>query len=63
MERYPVLIEMSGQSITQLVKTADEIIVDEVRGKKVTLKIRWYDVKGTRKSEKFSLAEKDRIEF
>ncbi len=56
-------IEMSGRSITELVKTADDITIDEVRGKKVTLKIRWYDVKGTRKSEKFSLTEKDKIEF
>ncbi|MGI0060891.1 MAG: hypothetical protein ACREBA_00390 [Nitrosotalea sp.] len=63
MKKCSVQNEMSGRSITQLVKTADEIIVDEVRGKQVTLKIRWYDIKGARKSEKFSLAEKDRIEF
>ncbi|MDE1766783.1 MAG: hypothetical protein KGI27_11010 [Thaumarchaeota archaeon] len=54
---------MSGRSIAQLVRTADDITIDEIRGKKVTLKIRWYDIKGTRKSEKFSLTEKDRIEF
>ena len=54
---------MSGRSIPQLVRTADDITIDEIQGKKVTLKIRWYDVKGTRKSEKFSFTEKDRIEF
>jgi uncharacterized protein YoxC len=51
------------QELRELVKKANKITIDEVNGKKVTLKISWYDVKGASKSKKFLLAEKDKIEF
>jgi hypothetical protein len=54
---------MSNQTLMELVKIADKITVDEIKGKKVTLKISWFDVKGVRKTRKFLLNEKDNIEF
>lgn len=51
------------QELRELVKKADKITIDEVKGKKVTLKISWFDVKGAKKSKKFLLVEKDKIEF
>lgn len=51
------------QTISELVKLADKIIIDEIKGKKVTVKISWFDLKGVRKSKKFLLSEKDKIEF
>lgn len=54
---------MPNQTLSELVKTADKITIDEVKGKKVTLKISWFDLKGVRKSKKFLLNEKDKIEF
>jgi hypothetical protein len=54
---------MANQTISELVKLADKIVIDEVNGKKVTLKISWFDLKGTRKSKKFLLSEKEKIEF
>ena len=51
------------QKLRELVKRADKITINKVKGKKVTLKIRWYDVKGASKSKKFLLVEKDKIEF
>jgi hypothetical protein len=54
---------MSNQTLMELVKIADKITVDEIKGKKVTLKISWFDVKGVRKTRKFVLNEKDNIEF
>ncbi len=57
------MTKMANQSITEVVKLADKIVVDQVKGKKVTLKISWFDLKGARKSKKFLLAEKDKIEF
>lgn len=55
--------KMSNQTLMELVKIADKITVDEIKGKKVTLKISWFDVKGARKTKKFLLNEKDNIEF
>ncbi|MGB6463959.1 MAG: hypothetical protein WBF38_07030 [Nitrosotalea sp.] len=54
---------MVNQTISELVKMADKIVIDEVKGEKVTLKISWFDLKGTRKSKKFLLTEKEKIEF
>ena len=54
---------MSNQTIGELVKIADKITIDEIKGKKVMLKISWFDLKGVRKSKKFLLTEKDKIEF
>ncbi len=54
---------MSNQTLSELVKTADKITIDEIKGKKVTLKVSWFDLKGVRKSKKFLLTEKDKIEF
>ena len=54
---------MSNQTLGELVKTADQITIDEVKGKKVVLKISWFDLKGVKKSKKFLLTEKDKIEF
>ncbi len=54
---------MSNQTLSELVKTADKITIDEIKGKKVTLKISWFDLKGVSKSKKFLLNEKDKIEF
>ena len=54
---------MANQPINELVKMADKIVIDEVRGKQVTLKISWFDLKGARKSKKFMLTEKEKIEF
>lgn len=54
---------MSNQTLSELVKIADTITIDGIRGKKVTLKISWFDVKGARKTKKFLLNEKDNIEF
>lgn len=54
---------MANQTINELVKVADKISVDEIKGKKVTLKITWFDLKGAKKSKKFTLSEKDKIEF
>ncbi len=54
---------MSNQTLGELVKTADRITIDEVKGKKVVLKISWFDLKGVKKSKKFLLTEKDKIEF
>ena len=51
------------QELRELVKRADKIQIDEVKGKKVTLKISWFNVKGAKKSKKFLLVEKDKIEF
>ena len=51
------------QELRELVKRADKIQIDEVNGKKVTLKIRWFNVKGAKKSKKFLLVEKGKIEF
>ena len=55
--------KMSNQTLTELVKMADKIVIDEVKGKQVTLKISWFDLKGARKSKKFLLSEKEKIEF
>lgn len=55
--------KMSHQTLGELVKTADKITIDEVKGKKVILKISWFDLKGSRKTKKFLLNEKDKIEF
>ena len=54
---------MSNQTLSELVKTADKITIDEIKGKKVILKISWFDVKGAKKTKKFLLNEKDKIEF
>ncbi|MDE1726957.1 MAG: hypothetical protein KGH89_06785 [Thaumarchaeota archaeon] len=54
---------MVNQTISELVKMADRIVIDQVKGKKVTLKISWFDLKGARKSKKFLLEEKEKIEF
>ncbi|MDE1868250.1 MAG: hypothetical protein KGI08_11160 [Thaumarchaeota archaeon] len=54
---------MVNQTISELVKMADKIVIDQVKGKKVTLKISWFDLKGARKSKKFLLEEKEKIEF
>jgi len=54
---------MTNQTLSQLVKAADKIVIDEIKGKSVTLKISWFDLKGTRKSKKFLLSEKEKIEF
>jgi hypothetical protein len=54
---------MINQTLSELVKIADTVSVDEVKGKKVTLKISWFDLKGERKTKKFLLNEKDEIEF
>lgn len=54
---------MSNQTLSELVKTADKITIDEIKGKKVTLKISWFDLKVVKKSKKFLLSEKDKIEF
>lgn len=54
---------MLNQTLSELVKTADKITIDEIKGKKVTLKISWFDLKGVKKSKKFLLTEKDKIEF
>jgi hypothetical protein len=54
---------MSNQTLGELVKIADKITIDEIKGKKVTMKISWFDLKGVRKSKKFLLTEKDKIEF
>ena len=55
--------KMSNQTLSELVKTADKITIDEIKGKKVILKISWFDVKGAKKTKKFLLNEKDKIEF
>jgi hypothetical protein len=55
--------KMASQTLSELVKTADKITIDQIKGKKVTLKISWFDLKGVRKSKKFLLNEKDNIEF
>ena len=55
--------KMSNQTLSELVKTADQISIDEIKGKKVVLKVSWFDVKGVKKSKKFLLTEKDKIEF
>ena len=55
--------KMSNQTLGELVKIADKITIDEIKGKKVMLKISWFDLKGVRKSKKFLLTEKDKIEF
>lgn len=54
---------MANQTINELVKMADKIVIDEIKGKQVTLKISWFDLKGTKKSKKFLLSEKEKIEF
>ncbi|MDE1762947.1 MAG: hypothetical protein KGH88_01705 [Thaumarchaeota archaeon] len=54
---------MANQTLSELVKLADKIVIDQVKGKKVTLKISWFDLKGARKSKKFLLNEKEKIEF
>jgi hypothetical protein len=55
--------KMMIQTLSELVKTADTITIEEVKGKKVTLKVSWFDLKGVRKTKKFSFNEKDEIEF
>ena len=52
-----------SQTLSELVKTADAITIEEIKGKKVTLKVSWFDLKGVRKTKKFVLNEKDEIEF
>ena len=54
---------MSNQTLGELVKIADKITIDEIKGKKVTMKKSWFDLKGVRKSKKFILTEKDKIEI
>ena len=54
---------MPSQTLSELVKTADQITIDEIKGKKVVLKVSWFDVKGVKKTKKFLLTEKDKIEF
>ncbi|MGH9998277.1 MAG: hypothetical protein ACRD90_00220 [Nitrosopumilaceae archaeon] len=51
------------QELRELVKKADKIQIDKIKGKKVTLKISWFNVKGAKKSKKFLFVEKDKIEF
>ena len=46
-----------------LIKKAYDVKVDKVGTKKVSLNIRWLDVKGSMKSEKVTLREGDHIEF
>ena len=55
--------KMMNQTLSELVKTADTITIEEIKGKKVTLKVSWFDLKGVRKTKKFLLTEKDEIEF
>jgi hypothetical protein len=55
--------KMVNQTLSELVKLADTITIDEIKGKKVTLKINWFDLKGVSKSKKFILTEKDKISF
>jgi hypothetical protein len=55
--------KMLNQTLSELVKTADKITIDEIKGKKVTLKVSWFDLKGVSKSKKFLLTEKDKIQF
>ena len=55
--------KVTNQTLGELVKTADKITIDKIKGKKVTLKIIWFDLKGVKKSKKFLLNEKDKIEF
>jgi len=54
---------MINQTHSELVKSADTITIEEIKGKKVTLKVSWFDLKGVRKTKKFVLNEKDEIEF
>lgn len=51
------------QELRELVKRTDKIQIAEVRGKKATLKISWFNVKGAKKSKKFLLVEKNKIEL
>jgi hypothetical protein len=46
-----------------LIKKAYDVKVDKVGTKKVSLNIRWLDVKGAIKSDKVILREGDHIEF
>ena len=47
----------------ELIKKAYDIKVNKVGTKKVSLNIRWLDVKGSMKTDKITLREGDRIEF
>ena len=47
----------------ELIKKAYDVKVDKVGTKKVSLNIRWLDVKGAIRSNKVELREGDHMEF
>lgn len=55
--------KMSNQTLSELVKTADKITIDEIKGKKVILKISWFDLKGVRKTKSFCSTKKTILNF
>ncbi len=46
-----------------LIKKAYDVRVDKVGTKKVSLNIRWLDIKGEMQSEQVTIREGDHIEF
>ncbi|HJW19016.1 MAG TPA: hypothetical protein VJ571_00485 [Candidatus Nitrosotalea sp.] len=54
---------MDEKSLQKALKVAESIKVDEISGRKVTIELGWFDVKGNPKSEKFTLFERELVEF
>ncbi|MGI0094210.1 MAG: hypothetical protein ACREA8_08915 [Nitrosotalea sp.] len=54
---------MDEKSLQKALKVTESIKVDEISGRKVTIELTWFDVKGNPKSEKFTLFERELVEF
>lgn len=54
---------MDEAALQKAMKVAESIKVDEISGRKVTIELSWFDIKGNLKSEKFVLFERELIEF
>ena len=54
---------MDEKSLQKALRVAESIKIDEISGRKVTIELSWFDVKGNTISEKFTLFEKELVEF
>ena len=58
-----ILQEMSKLQISDHLKMADTMKIEKATKGKVSMKISWFDVKGKRHYQSYSLSEGEQIEF
>jgi len=58
-----ILLEMSKLQISDHLKMADTMKIEKATKGKVSMKVSWFDVKGKRHYQSYSLSEGEQIEF